>query len=89
MSTVKISWYKTIRMKVILVVILSCTLVVGGLSAYNIINEQNRLSSDLTELARVTTQRLSKHLIGPMWDLDKELVDSTLEAEMLESNIDE
>ena len=88
MSTVKISWYKTIRMKVILVVILSCTLVVGGLSAYNIINEQNRLSSDLTELARVTTQRLSKHLIGPMWDLDKELLDSTLEAEMLESNIE-
>ncbi len=88
MSTVKIRWYKTIRTKVILVVILSCTLVLGGFSAYNIINEQRRLSSDLTELARVTTQRLSKHLIGPMWDLDKELVDSTLEAEMLESNIE-
>jgi methyl-accepting chemotaxis protein len=26
-------------------------------------------------------------LIGPLWDLDKELVDSTLEAEMLEENI--
>ncbi len=88
MSNGKISWYGTIRTKVVLVVIISCTLVLGGLSAYNTVNEQARLSSDLNKLASVTTQRLSKHLIGPMWDLDKELVDSTLEAEMLEDNIE-
>ncbi|MCP4470836.1 MAG: HAMP domain-containing protein [Gammaproteobacteria bacterium] len=88
MSKDNISWYSTVRMKVVLVVIISCTLVLGGLSAYNTINDQNRLNADLQKLARVTTQRLSKHLIGPMWDLDKELVDSTLEAEMLEDNIE-
>jgi phosphoserine phosphatase RsbU/P len=88
MSKGKISWYGTIRMKVVLVIIISCTLVLGGLSAYNTVNEQARLNAELQQLARVTTQRLSKHLIGPMWDLDKELVDSTLEAEMLEANIE-
>jgi methyl-accepting chemotaxis protein len=88
MSKGKISWYSTIRTKVVLVVIVSCTLVLGGLSAYNTINDQARLNADLQKLAQVTTQRLSKHLIGPMWDLDKELVDSTLEAEMLEDNIE-
>ncbi len=82
-----IRWYSTIRMKVVIVVIISCTLVLGGLSAYNTINEQKRLSADLQKLAQVTSQRLSKHLIGPMWDLDRDLVDSTLEAEMLEDNI--
>ena len=82
-----IRWYSTIRMKVVAVVIISCTLVLGGLSAYNTINEQKQLSTDLQKLARVTSQRLSKHLIGPMWDLDKDLVDATLEAEMLEDNI--
>lgn len=82
-----IRWYSTIRMKVIIVVIISCTLVLGGLSAYNTINEQKKLSADLQKLAQVTSQRLSKHLIGPMWDLDRDLVDSTLEAEMLEENI--
>lgn len=82
-----IRWYSTIRMKVVTVVIISCTLVLGGLSAYNTISEQNKLSADLQKLARVTSQRLSKHLIGPIWDLDKNLVDSTLEAEMLEDNI--
>ncbi len=82
-----IRWYGTIRMKVIAVVILSCTLVLGSLSAFNTISDQKQLTSDLQKLARVTSQRLSKHLIGPMWDLDRELVDLTLEAEMLEDNI--
>ena len=87
MSKGNIRWYSTIRMKIVTVVIVSCTLVLGGLSAYNTVSEQKQLTSDLQKLAHVTSQRLSKHLIGPMWDLDKDLVDSTLEAEMLEDNI--
>lgn len=87
MSKGIIRWYSTIRIKVVSVVIISCTLVLGSLSAYNIVNEQKQLASELQTLARVTSQRLSKHLIGPMWDLDKDLVDSTLEAEMLEDNV--
>jgi methyl-accepting chemotaxis protein len=82
-----IRWYRTIRMKVVAVVIISCVLVLGSLGAYNTINEQKQLTADLQKLARITSQRLSKHLIGPMWDLDKDLVDSTLEAEMLEDDI--
>ena len=87
MSKGNIRWYSTIRMKIVLVVIISCTLVLGGLSAFNMRTEQAALSADLNQLARVTTQRLSQHLIGPMWDLDRDLVDAALEAEMLEENI--
>lgn len=87
MSKDKVRWYSTIRMKIILVVIISCTIVLGGLSVFNTLNEQKALSSDLTDLAKVTSQRLSKHLIGPMWDLDNGLVEATIEAEMLEDNI--
>jgi len=87
MSRSIIRWYSTIRIKVVSVIIVSCTLVLGSLSAYKVVNEQKQLTADLQKLAVVTSQRLSKHLIGPMWDLDKELVDSTLEAEMLEDNV--
>ena len=87
MVKVNIRWYRTIRMKVVAVVVVSCILVLGSLSAYNTISEQKQLTADLQKLARVTSLRLSRHLIGPMWDLDKDLVDSTLEAEMLEENI--
>ena len=87
MSRGSIRWYSTIRMKIVTVVILCCTIVLGGLSAYNTVKAQEVLTSDLKRLATVTAQRLSKHLIGPMWDLDNDLVDSTLEAEMLEQKI--
>ena len=87
MSNGNIRWYSTIRMKIILVVTISCTIVLGGLSVFNMLNEQQDLSEDLSRLAQVTSQRLSKHLIGPMWDLDNDLVNATLEAEMLEVNI--
>ena len=87
MSNGNISWFSTIRTKVVLVVIISCTLVMGGFGAWNTYTDQARLSSDLSTLARVTTQRLSQHLIGPMWDLDDDQVDSALEAEMAEQNI--
>ena len=83
----KISWYSTIRMKIVMVVIIVCSIVLGGLSAYNTFNEQKALSNELSKLAKVTSERLSRHLIGPMWDLDNDLVNTTLEAEMLEDNI--
>ncbi len=87
MSRGNIRWYSTIRMKIIMVVIISCTIVLGGLSVVNILNEQESLSNNLSKLAKVTSQRLSKHLIGPMWDLDSDQVDAAIEAEMLEDNI--
>ena len=87
MSSVNIRWYRTIRMKVVTAVIVSCTVVFGGLSAFNTVTEQDQLSADLLKLTQVTSKRLSKHLIGPMWDLDRDLVDSALEAEMLEENV--
>ncbi len=87
MSKGNIRWYGTIRIKIIIVIIISCTIVLGGLSVFNTLNEQKALSNDLSKLAKITSQRLSKHLIGPMWDLDNELVDATIEAEMLEDDI--
>jgi nitrate/nitrite-specific signal transduction histidine kinase len=80
-------WYSTIRMKMILLIVISCSVVLGGLSTYRTIVERNNLSMDLTMLGKITAQRLSKHLTGPLWDLDKSLVEEILEAEMLEVNI--
>jgi two-component system, sensor histidine kinase len=87
MSNKAIHWYSTIRMKMILLVVISCVVVLGGLNTYRTIVEQNRLSGELAVLAKITAQRLSKHLIGPVWDLDKTLVEEILSTEMLETNI--
>jgi two-component system, sensor histidine kinase and response regulator len=87
MSNNSILWYNTIRMKVVSVVIISCVVILGALSTYNMVSQQSSLENDLNKLSQVTTQRLSQHLIGPMWDLNKELVTEVLKAEMLEEKI--
>lgn len=87
MSNNAVRWYSAIRMKMILLVVISCIVVLGGLSTYRTIVEHNKLSNDLSVLAKITSQRLSQHLIGPMWDLDKSLVEVILESEMLETKI--
>jgi methyl-accepting chemotaxis protein len=81
-------WYSTIRMKMILLVVMTCVVVLGGLSTYRTVVERNKLSNDLTLLSKITAQRLSKHLTGPLWDLHKSLVEEILESEMLEENIE-
>jgi methyl-accepting chemotaxis protein len=87
MARGNIHWYSAIRTKIVTAVILVCTFVLGGLAAYNTLNEQKKLTGDLEKLSQITSKRLSQHLIGPMWDLDNELADFTLEAEMLDDNI--
>ena len=51
MSKSIVRWYSTIRIKVVSVIIISCTLVLGSLSAYKVINEQKQLTADLQKLA--------------------------------------
>lgn len=87
MSKGNIRWHNKVCIKIVTLVILCCAIVLGGLGAYNISNAQKELTGQLEKLARVTSQRLARHLTGPMWDLDNDLVDSTLEAEMLEGRI--
>jgi len=83
----RIKWYHTIRIKLIAVIILTTTLVLGvtGYFAYKYFE---KLENDqLSELALVSANRLSHHLVIPMWNLDREQVSELLAAEMEEQRI--
>ena len=83
----KVSWGNSILLKIIAIV-LTLTLVViaiSGYFAYRYIEETK--IADLTNLAQVTSERLSHHLNGPMWAVDYEKVGALLEAEMNEAKI--
>lgn len=77
----------SIRTKVILITIVCTTAVLAAVGIFDsfkvISSEKNKLES----LAQVTANRLSQHLVIPMWDLDKERIADALEAEMLEQNL--
>ncbi len=83
----RIRWYQTIRIKLIAVIILTTSLVLGvtGYFAYKYI--ENAEQSELSELAEVSATRLSQHLVIPMWNLDREQVGELLAAEMQEQRV--
>lgn len=83
----EIMWYSTIRMKLLATIILTITFVLGiaSISAYTFIKAREQAS--LEKLAEVSASRLSRHLILPMWGLDREQVGYLLSAEMEEERV--
>jgi methyl-accepting chemotaxis protein len=83
----RIHWYQTIRIKLIAVIILTTSLVLGvtGYFAYKYI--ENSEQAELAQLAEVSATRLSQHLVIPMWTLDREQVGELLAAEMQEQRV--
>ena len=86
-TTSRIPWYQTIRIKLIAVIILTTSIVLGaaGYLAYKYI--ENAEQTELSELAEVSANRLSQHLVIPMWNLDREQVGELLAAEMQEQRV--
>ncbi len=83
----RIAWHRTIRTKLIAVIILITSIVLGvtGYFAYKYIEQQEQ--AELSELAEVSATRLSQHLVIPMWNLDREQVSELLSAEMQELRV--
>ncbi len=83
----RIAWHRTIRTKLITVILLTTSVVLGvaGYLDYKFVEHHER--SHLTELAEVSAVRLAHHLAIPMWNLDREQVGDMLVAEMKESRI--
>lgn len=77
-----IKWYETVKFKMISSLILTMTvvLIIAGLFAYNYIKDYE--TEKLTEFASVAADRLSKSLVTPMWNIDREQVDDLLNTEM-------
>ena len=83
----RIRWYQTIRTKLIAIIILATSIVLGvtGYMAYKYIERQEQ--AQLSQLAEVSANRLSQHLIIPMWNLDREQVGELLASEMQEKRV--
>lgn len=87
MAERRISWFKRIRTKILTVIIIVTTLVLGaaGYAAY--LYEEATRTEELRQLAEVTADRLSQHIEIPMWDVDYDQVGKLLEAEMKELKV--
>ncbi len=68
-----------------LVAIITCILALFGLYRYFAI--QSEAMREIRDLATITIERLAEHLVIPMWDIDKEQVEKTILAYMMDKRI--
>ncbi|MDZ7750053.1 MAG: HAMP domain-containing protein [Halofilum sp. (in: g-proteobacteria)] len=83
----KVAWYRSVQTKVLVTLLVVTTLILAGFAVYNLAQARERLSGELERLAETTVQRLSQHLIGPLWALDREQLAESIEAAMLERRV--
>jgi len=83
----KVAWYRSLQTKILVTLLVVTTLILGGFAVYNLAQARTRLENDLQRLAETTVQRLSQHLIGPLWALNKEQLGESIEAAMLERRV--
>lgn len=83
----KVAWYRSLQTKILVTLLVVTTLILGGFAVYNLAEARNRLETELQRLAETTVQRLSQHLIGPLWSLNRDQLAESIEASMLERRI--
>ena len=68
-----------------LVAIITCILTLFGIYRYFVI--QSESMREIHDLVTITIERLAEHLVIPMWDIDKDLVEKTILAYMMDKRI--
>ena len=83
----KVAWYRSVQTKILVTLLIVTTFILAGFAVYNLAQARQRLNQDLQRLAETTVQRLSQHLDGPMWALNKDQIVQSIEAAMLERRV--
>jgi hypothetical protein len=79
--------HKGILFRISIVVVIITTLILCGYSVFDYIITKKELSGELILRAEVASQRLGKGLVDPMWNIEKDPVESLLKSEMAEKSI--
>lgn len=82
-----VSWTNSIQTKIVILMLFTTTLVLGGFAIYSALDSKQKRLAELDTLATSTASRLASHLIYPLWDLDDEQVSQSVVAEMAEQKI--
>jgi len=86
-KTIKVSWVRSLQTKILITLLLVTTLILAGFAVVNVTQARARLEAELQRLAETTVQRLSQHLIGPLWALNDPQIVESIEATMLERRV--
>ena len=74
-----------VRLGIIIVVI--TTLILVGYTAFDYMIKKKAMMGDIKDHAEVTSTRLGKALVDPLWNIDKKAIDDLIKSEMTEKDM--
>ena len=74
-----------VRLSIIIVVI--TTFILSGYTAFDYMNKKKIMMGDLKDHVDITSERLGKALVDPLWNIDKKAIDGIIMSEMTEKDM--
>ena len=74
-----------VRLSIIIVVV--TTLILCGYTAFDYMKKKKIMMGDLKDHVDITSERLGKALVDPLWNIDKKAIDDLIASEMTEKDM--
>ena len=77
----------SVQVRLGIIIIVVTTLILSGYTAFDYMNKKKIMMGDIKDHVEVTSTRLGKALVDPLWNIDKKAVDGIIMSEMTEKDM--
>jgi methyl-accepting chemotaxis protein len=78
---------KSLKVKVGIRLMIILSLIMGIFAGVSSFQLNKRLNAELNDLAKISSNRLARQLASPLWAIDQEVMNSILDAELLQKEV--
>ncbi|WDP92515.1 MAG: HAMP domain-containing protein [Desulfobacter sp.] len=83
----KIKFTKSLRFTISTILLVVSLTILLGFETFQYLNTRSGMFSDLEAFSENTSLRMSQYLANPMWAVEKKVIESLMESEMLDKNV--
>ena len=86
-ATGGVGWKNSIQTTISAILILLTTAILLGFVMFNYFAAKSKMNEELKHFSEITSTRLSKYLVEPLWGVDEKQIEDSLNSEMMEKRI--
>ena len=86
-ATGGVGWKNSIQTTISGILILLTTVILLGFVMFNYFAAKSKMNEELKHFSDITSTRLSKYLVEPLWGVDEKQIEDSLNSEMMEKRI--
>ena len=86
-ATGGVGWKNSIQTTISAILILLTTIILLGFVLFNYFAAKSKMNEELKHFSEITSTRLSKYLVEPLWGVDEKQIEDSLTSEMMEKRI--